>query len=325
MNAEWEDPRAALDRAAKVIEGADLVALACHVNPDGDALGSMLALHHTLLSDGRRSIASFPEPFVVAPHYRDLPGLDLLVPPSEFPSAPDVMITFDCGSMDRLGGLQPSAEAAKELIVLDHHVSNDRYGTINVIDQQAAATGVVVRDLIGSLGLPLTDRSAVAIYTALVCDTGRFQYESTTPEVFALAGELLQYDVPVERLSRTLFEEHRFAYIQLLGEALANAVLVPEKRFVWTFVTQKMLAHHDVNVEEVEGLIDIVRRTLEADVACVIKEERDGTLKVSLRSVGDTDVQRIATANGGGGHRFAAGFSSSSSIAETAEIILAAL
>ncbi len=325
MNAEWEDPRAALDRAAKVIEDADLVALACHVNPDGDALGSMLALHHTLLSDGRRSIASFPEPFVVAPHYRDLPGLDLLVPPSEFPSAPDVMITFDCGSMDRLGGLQPSAEAAKELIVLDHHVSNDRYGTINVIDQHAAATGVVVRDLIGSLGLPLTDRSAVAIYTALVCDTGRFQYETTTPEVFALAGELLQYDVPVARLSRTLFEEHRFAYIQLLGEALANAVLVSEKRFVWTSVTQKMLAHHDVNVEEVEGLIDIVRRTLEADVACVIKEEADGTLKVSLRSVGDTDVQCIASANGGGGHRFAAGFSSSSSIAETAEIILAAL
>jgi phosphoesterase RecJ-like protein len=325
VSTEFESVEDALTRAAKAIDGADVVALACHVNPDGDALGSTLALHHVLRAAGRRSVASFPEPFVVAPHYRELPGLDLLVPPSEFPARPEVMATFDCGSLARLGELGVVAEAAAELIVVDHHISNDRYGTINVIDPVAAASGVLVRRLIDRLGLPLTNDAAVCLYTALVCDTGRFQYESTNAGVFALAGELVNYDVPVSRLSRTLFEEHRFAYLQLLSEALAHAQLVREQSFVWTSVTQEMLARHGVTVEEIEGLIDIVRRTAEADVACVLKEEPNGSVKVSLRSVGAADVRHIAAAHGGGGHRFAAGFTSEFGIDETVDRIRAAL
>jgi phosphoesterase RecJ-like protein len=316
---------AALDRAAKVIDAAESVALVCHVAPDGDALGSMLALHHVLRAAGRRSIASFPAPFLVAPHYRELPGLDLLTRPEDFPEEPDVLVTFDCGSLARLEGLQGSARAAHELIVLDHHISNDRYGTINVIDPEAAATGVVVRHLIDRLGLPLNREAAISLYAALVCDTGRFQYETTTPEVFGLARELCEFDVPVTRLSRTLFEEHRFAYLQLLGEALAKAVLVREQAFVWTAVTQEMLQRHGVTLEEVEGLIDIVRRAAEAEVTCVLKEEADGTVRVSLRSLGGVDVRRIAEANGGGGHRFAAGFSTTLDVPSTVARIQAAL
>jgi phosphoesterase RecJ-like protein len=278
-----------------------------------------------LRAAGRRSIASFPKPFRVAAHYRELPGLELLVPPEEFPAEPEVMVTFDCGSLDRLGMLRPAAEAARELVVVDHHVSNDRYGTLNVIDPYAAASGVLVRRLIDRLGLPLNDAAAVCLYAALICDTGRFQYETTDAGVFDLAGELVGYDVPVSRLSRTLFEEHRFAYLQLLAEAVANAELVREQSFVWAAVTQDMLSRHDVSLEEVEGLIDIIRRTAEADVACVLKEESNGTVKVSLRSVGAADVRHIAAAHGGGGHRFAAGFTSEAGIAETVERIRAAL
>jgi phosphoesterase RecJ-like protein len=300
----------ALVRAAGAIAGGSSVALACHVNPDGDALGSLLGLFHVLRADGRDVVASFPKPFQVAPHYRELPGLDLLTHPADFPLEPDVMVTFDCGSLGRLGDLEPAAKSARELVVLDHHVSNTRYGTINVIDPSAAASGVLVRRLVQMLGLPLTTDAAVALYAALVCDTGRFQYETTTPSVFELACELVTFDVPVSKLSRQLFEEHRFAYLKLLGEALANAELDVDRRFVWTAVTQDMLTRHDVTLEEVEGLIDIVRRTTEAEVTCVLKEEADGSVRVSLRSLGDVDVRLIAAANGGGGHRFAAGFES---------------
>jgi phosphoesterase RecJ-like protein len=300
----------ALVRAAGAIAGGSSVALACHVNPDGDALGSLLGLFHVLRADGRDVVASFPKPFQVAPHYRELPGLDLLTHPADFPLEPDVMVTFDCGSLGRLGDLEPAAKSARELVVVDHHVSNTRYGTINVIDPSAAASGVLVRRLVQMLGLPLTTDAAVALYAALVCDTGRFQYETTTPSVFELACELVTFDVPVSKLSRQLFEEHRFAYLKLLGEALANAELDVDRRFVWTAVTQDMLTRHDVTLEEVEGLIDIVRRTTEAEVTCVLKEEADGSVRVSLRSLGDVDVRLIAAANGGGGHRFAAGFES---------------
>jgi phosphoesterase RecJ-like protein len=300
----------ALERAARAIDGADVVALACHVNPDGDALGSMLGLFHVLRAAGRDVVASFPPPFAVAPHYRELPGLDLLTKPDDFPAEPDVMVTFDCGSLGRLGELHAAAEAARELIVLDHHVSNTRYGTINVIDPDAAASGVLVRRLVHELGLALDDAAAISLYAALVCDTGRFQYDTTTPGVFDLARELVEFNVPISRLSRQLFEEHRFAYLQLLAEALANAQLDVERRFVWTAVRQEMLERHDVTLDEVEGLIDILRRTTEAEVTCVLKEERSGAFRVSLRSLGDVDVRAIASNHGGGGHRFAAGFES---------------
>jgi phosphoesterase RecJ-like protein len=309
----------ALDRAADVIGNASQVCLACHINPDGDALGSMLGLHHALRAAGRSSIASFSEPFVVAPHYRELPGLELLAPPDAFPHDPAVMVTFDSGSLARLGDLERCAKAAAELVVVDHHVSNQRYGSINVIDPNAAASGVLVRRLIERLGLSLTRDTAVCLYAALVCDTGRFQYESTTPEVFELARELAEFDVPIPELSRTLFEEHRFAYLQLLADVLTRVVLVRDQHFVWTMVTQEDLDRHGVTYEEVEGLIDIVRRTREAEVACVLKEAGDGTWRVSLRSLGAVDVRQIAEAQGGGGHRFAAGFTSD----ERADVVIA--
>ena len=300
----------ALRRAADAIGRARTIALACHVNPDGDALGSMLGLFHALRAADRDVVASFPPPFVVAPHYRELPGLDLLTKPVDFPAEPEVMVTFDCGSLGRLGELRSSATAAGELIVIDHHISNTRYGTINVIDPEAAASGVVVRRLLEELGLALTRDCALALYAALVCDTGRFQYDTTSPAVFELARELVEFDIPVSRLSRQLFEEHRFAYLKLLSDALGRAELDVERRFVWTSVTQEMLERYDVTLEEVEGLIDILRRTMEAEVTCVLKEEIDGSVRVSLRSLGEIDVCEIADQYGGGGHRFAAGFTS---------------
>jgi phosphoesterase RecJ-like protein len=243
----------------------------------------------------------------------------------DFPAEPEVMVTFDCGSLGRLGDLEPAAKAAHALVVIDHHISNTRYGTINVIDPDAAASGVVVRSLVAELGLPLNRDAAVALYAALVCDTGRFQYDTTTTHVFDLGRELLEFDVPVSRLSRQLFEEHRFAYLKLLAEALDRAQLDVGRRFVWTAVTQEMLERHDVTLEEVEGLIDILRRTTEAEVTCVLKEEEDRSVRVSLRSLGEVDVRNIAAEYGGGGHRFAAGFSSHLPIATLVERIAASL
>ncbi len=313
-------------RAVEALASTDRPALACHVGPDGDALGSMLALHHALRAAGRDPVASFSEPFVVAPHYRELPGLDLLSKPVDFPDEPDVMFTFDCGSLDRLGDLTPAAESAGELVVLDHHASNDRYGTVNVIEPRAAATAVLVHRLVvASDDLEIDRTVAECLYTGIVCDTGRFQYETTTTEVFDLARELVDYDLPLPRLNRTLFEEHRFDYLKMMGELLGRAELVVERGFVWVAVTRDDLERHGVTIEETEGLIDIVRRTREADVACVLKEEADGSLKVSLRSIGDVDVCAIAQREGGGGHRFAAGFSTDDPIGETVRRVVAAL
>jgi phosphoesterase RecJ-like protein len=324
-----------LERAAAAIDAAPALALACHMSPDGDALGSMLALHHLCRAVGKPSVASWPEPFAVAPHYTFLPGLDLATAPSSFPASPEVMVTFDCGSIDRLGELAAPARAAGELVVLDHHATNDNYGTINAVDPGAAATAVVVRRLASVLGWPLNREAALCLYTGVVTDTGRFQYSNTTPEVFAIAHELSQFDLPIADITRQLFEEHRFQYLQLVGECLVRAQLDRPHRFVAAWVTQDDLRRFGVGVDETEGLIDVVRRTSEAEVSCVLKETPEG-IRVSLRSVAPpaggagggreaVDVAAIAGRFGGGGHRFAAGFCVPGTVPEVLGAIRAAL
>jgi len=321
------DYRVELVRAAALIRAAPLVALACHVEPDGDALGSLLALHHLCLAAGKPVVSSWPEPFLVAPHYTFLPGLEACTKPKDFPAHPDVMVTFDCGSSGRLGELAaPAASAAARgrLIVLDHHRTNDRYGSVNAIDPDAAATAVMVRRLAATLGWALTRDAALCLYTGLVTDTGRFQYETTTSEVFDLAAELAAFSLPIEQMSRQLFEEHRFAYLQLVSECLARAQLDPDLGLISTWVSGEDLAAHDVSVQECEGLIDLVRRAKEADVACVVKES-GGSVRVSLRSTGGIDVGAIAVAFGGGGHSHASGWTGHDSVPHVLADIRAAV
>jgi phosphoesterase RecJ-like protein len=234
------------------------------------------------------------------------------------------MVTLDCGSMGRLGDLAINAKAAKELVVVDHHVSNTRFGSIHLVDPSAAASAVVVARLIDAIGLPLTRDAAVCLYAGLVCDTGRFQYESTTTEAFDLARRLLEFDVPVARLNRMLFEEHRVAYLRLVGAVLGRAEMVAGKRFIWAAINEADLAGYDVTLEETEGLIDFLRQAKEAEVSCVLKEV-EGHIRVSLRSVGHVDVSAVAALFGGGGHRYAAGFTTTEPVPRVVETILRAL
>ena len=211
--------------------------------------------------------------------------------------------------------------------MLDHHVSNERYGT-HQRDRSRRRGDRRGRALASSTssGLPLNRDAAVCLYAALVCDTGRFQYDTTTPAVFELAAELVSFGVPVARLSRTLFEEHSFAYLKLLAAALDRAVLVPELSFVWTAVTQHDLERLRRHVRRGRG----PHRRRAAHAArprsrCVLKEGTDGITRVSMRSLGAVDVCRIAQSRGGGGHRFAAGFSTDEPIPETVRRIESAL
>ncbi|MHB1447373.1 MAG: DHH family phosphoesterase [Acidimicrobiales bacterium] len=314
----------ALDQAATAIRAAREVALACHVQPDGDALGSMLALHVLCRKNGKASVAAWPEPDHVAPHYAFLPGLDTVTKAADFPSRPEVMVTFDCGSMARLGSLGQAARRAGQLVVIDHHATNDRYGTINLIDPDAAATAVLVRRLADRLAWELDQDSAECIYTGLVTDTGRFQYSNTTPAVFSLAEELAAFELPIAFITRELFEKSRFAYLKLVADVLARAQLDESMGMVTAWVTAEDLARHGVDLDETEGLIDLVRRTAEATVVVVAKEAPEGT-RVSLRSVDGPDVGRVAQSLGGGGHRYASGFVTTLGIEEAVAAVRRAL
>ncbi len=300
-----------LRRAARVLRGARRVALACHVNPDADALGSMLGLAAFLRARGVETVCSFGnEPLELPRWAEDLAGAEALVPPRAFPREPGVMVALDCASPDRLGPLASAASRARELIWIDHHASNGGAGTIALIDPRASSSAEIVYRLIQEVGGELPAEAAACLYAGLVTDTGRFQYEATTPETLRLAAELRERPFDHAVLAQALYEDHRVAYLRLLGTALRRLEVVPEADLVFTYLTQADLVEAGVAAHEADDLIDVVRATREADVAAVFKQQRDGRFKVSLRSRGGHDLARVATAFGGGGHRLAAGYTS---------------
>ena len=315
------DTEAEWSRALKALDGATEICLACHVRPDGDALGSMLAVAHALRARPARIVASFGDrPFEVPRILRFLPGADLLSPPEAYPERPQVMVTFDAASTDRLGLLEPNAAAADELIVLDHHASNTRFGTVNLVDQDAAATAVVAFDLIGRIGVKISRDIALGLYAGLVTDTGSFKYPTTSPRVHRLAALLLQTGIQPGTVAHELWDRSPFGFLGLLSAALGRARLEPDAAaghgLVWTTVTRGDRAPHALPFEVAESVIDVVRRTDEADVAVVLKEDDDGRWQVSARSKGTTDVGRACVALGGGGHALAAGFTADGTAAE---------
>jgi phosphoesterase RecJ-like protein len=297
----------ALGKAAKSIASARSVALACHIGPDGDALGSMLGFGIAARDAGKEVVASFGTPFTVPGNLSFLPT-DLLVAPGDVPDAPEIMIVFDVGSSDRLGELSKNAAAAETLIVLDHHVTNDGFGDIAAIDPTAAATAELVMDLREILGWPITKEVANCLHTAIVTDTGRFQYTNTSPQTLQRAARLVEAGASPDEIGRHVYEEAPFGYLQAAGAALRRASLDPELAMVSTVLTFEDLARASIDWGDVDNLINTIRLAEEADVAVLAKVHDDGRVKMSLRSRGATDVGAIATELGGGGHRLASGF-----------------
>lgn len=296
-----------VEKAATALANADRVALACHVGPDGDALGSMLALALAMENAGKEVVASFGSPFAIPPNLAFLP-IDHLVPPGDFPEAPELMVVLDTGSADRIGELAANATRAGTLIVIDHHVTNEGFGDIAVVDPGAAATGELVYRILGILGWEVTPVVAQCLLTALITDTGRFQYANTTSQTHEIAAALVAAGAEPNVIGRHVYEEAPFGYLKAAGLAMGRAELDPERRVVSTVVTEEDLETTGIDWGDTENLIDLLRLAVEADTAVLVKGHADGRVKVSLRSRGDTDVGGLAAAMGGGGHRLAAGF-----------------
>ncbi len=301
-------------QAAELLTAAKEVALVCHLHPDGDALGSMLALGLGLQNLGKGVVASWSEGIELPPTYRMLPGQDLLCRPSEFPATPDVLVTLDTSSRERLGDLEPAVDRAGAVLVIDHHARGDAFGAHHLVDPAAAATAVVVEELLRRLGVPLTPEIATCLYTGLTTDTGSFKYASTTPAIHRLAARLLATGIRHDVISRQIWDTNPFGYVRLLGAALDRAILEPAAAgglgLVWTTTTAQDLRAHGLTMPEIEGIIDVLRTADRAEVAIVVKGDANGTLKVSTRSKGRIDVGAVCAALGGGGHRFAAGVTS---------------
>lgn len=308
------------DRAVEILAGADQLVLACHVGPDGDALGSMLGLGLAAQGVGKKVVASFGTPFVVPDAYRFL-DIDLLVPPAQVPEEPAVFVSFDAGSADRLGELGAVAKRAGTVIVIDHHVTNEGFGHVNLIDAKAAATAEIVVRLLDRLGWDVNESIATALLTGLVTDTGRFQYSNTTPETLRAAARMVEAGARPEVIGQHVYEETPFGFLHAAGAVLGRAQLDSERRLVWSVLTEQDLEESGITHSDTDPLIDSLRTAVESDVALLVKEMDGGRVKGSLRSRGRVDVGAIAVELGGGGHHNAAGFTLEGNADEAVEAV----
>ncbi|MEU2350884.1 bifunctional oligoribonuclease/PAP phosphatase NrnA [Modestobacter sp. NPDC049651] len=320
------DPVAgATDRAAEVLAGAAgagaTVVLSGHVQPDADALGSVLALAAGLRRLGARVVPTFPGPFTVPESLAWLPGADALVPSTDVPDSPDVFVSLDASSTGRLGELARLLDDAGRSVVVDHHASNPGFGDVRLVDPLAPATVALVAALLDRLGVDLDTDLAACLYAGLTADTGSFRFGNTAPATHELAARLLRTGIDHAAISQRLFDTASFGWLRLLADVTGRAQLEPAvgAGLVWTWATGADARSHGLAADHLEALVDVIRSTEEADVACVLKGQDDGSWVVSLRSRGRTDVSRVAIALGGGGHRAAAGYSSTLDRAGTLE------
>jgi phosphoesterase RecJ-like protein len=263
---------------------------------------------------------------VPLPHeygFMDLTSLRRGPVPDE--AANRVLLALDCANERRLGPDPGIVERAMLVVVVDHHHDNTRFGTRNLVVPDASSTGEILRDIFAELGVRLTPAIAEALYIALVTDTGRFQYQNTTPKTLRLAAELVEAGANVHRIFQGVYESVAFAKLKLLARALESASVFEGGRLIVSVLHRRDFA--DAGAEEPfsEGIIDHLRAVEGTDVVALIREPptQDGpTRRVSLRTTAeDIDVSVIARKSGGGGHRQAAGFSSEASVDEVVEFI----
>jgi phosphoesterase RecJ-like protein len=312
------------DAAVRALGEADEVAIACHVNPDGDALGSLLAASLGLSKLGKKTYPTWgTTPAQIPSSYAFLPGLETLVQPADLP-ATETFLVLDCGSADRLGEAEPAAHKAGVVVNVDHHRGNGDFGTLNLVVPTASSTAELMTSLLKDLGVQLDLDIATCLYTGIVTDTGRFQYTNSSPDTLRLAADLLAFGVPAAEIAGEVFDSSPFGYLKLVGRVLDRARLLKDEGFVYSWIEQRDLQETGVTMEETEKVIDLIRGTRAADVAGLFKEQPQGGFRVSLRSKGPRTVDEIARGKGGGGHHLAAGFSTED-IEETVAYILSGL
>jgi phosphoesterase RecJ-like protein len=305
----------ALRSIIDVLAGAAQVTVLCHTRPDADTIGSGLAIAGALRRRGTVVEVSFPGSTKLPAALGSLPGADLLVGPEDVIGYP-VVVTVDCASIHRLESLAVFVESAEHSVVIDHHASNDGFGTINYVDPTADCTAELVLEIIDALHMPLDLDVATCLYAGVVTDTGSFKWAS--PRSHRIAARLLELGVDGRRWTRRLLDTHRFAWLSMVAAALDSAELVPQafggRGLVYAVVDHESTAA--LGWEETESVVDIVRTTAEAEVAIVFKEASPGEWTVSMRAKSDVDLVPLAMAQGGGGHRLAAGYGATGSAAD---------
>jgi phosphoesterase RecJ-like protein len=304
-----------IDKAAQVVRATGNIVLATHIRPDGDALGSLLGLADILGGMGKQVVCYLEEPipamYAFLPHAvrveTDLSQVHAFV--SE--CGDDIMfINLDCGDLERLGKSGPELQTIHPCLVIDHHQGNAGFGDLAWVEPHRSSTGEMIYDLAVALDAEISRDAAECLYTAIVTDTGSFQYDCTSNHTFAVAGKLVSCGVQPADISQHLYDTASFGRLQLMQQVLATLQSFFTDQVAVISVSRAMLKVTGTTLEDCEGLINLPRSVAQVRVAVFLKESADDQqdVSVSLRAKGDCDVAAVAAGFNGGGHKNAAGF-----------------
>jgi phosphoesterase RecJ-like protein len=295
-----------LERVAEVVRGADSILLTTHVSPDGDGIGSGLGLARALSAQGKQAALCLADP--IPPFLDFLEGASYVL--QEVPNTRhwDLVISLDCGEWDRLGGAPGERELFGTVVNLDHHRSNERFGDIDVILPEVAATGMLAYWLLERVGARPDPKAAQALYTAIATDTGFFCYSNTNTDVFEVAAELTRAGASPYESHHAVHENHSPGRLHMMGEALRLLEYHGDGRIGILPLDGDIYQRAGATPDDAEGLVELPRSVASVEVAVMIRPMDTGDgFKASLRSKRQVDVSQVAEAFGGGGHARAAG------------------
>lgn len=294
-----------------------------HVRSDGDALGSQLALHRMLQKMGKDSHVVCDRG--ASPEYQFLPGADQVGDgPESLRDQYDAMLVADTGSLTRLERLQDGVAALKPYIInIDHHSSNERFGSLNWVDPSYSASGEMVYELIQASGVPLDTEMATCLYVAIVTDTGRFSFSNTTVRTHRIAADLVGHGVQPGDIHNVLFRNKTMPQLKLLSLVIDRTQFSPDRRVAWIALTRDILERAGYVPNETQDYIDLLKSIRGVDVAILLREgDEPGTTKASFRTEKSIDATKIAARFKGGGHPRAAGCTVRAGIAQATQDVV---
>lgn len=297
-----------MKKIAKKLKKSDNIAVFVHANPDGDAIGSILAFSSALINMGK-NVDVFVEnkPEYLSFVFEDANWIKLY---SEIDSSKkyELCVALDCGEKERMGEEAVKVfDSAEFTIEIDHHKTNNNYALLSYVDANASATGEIIYELLKLMNTKITKQIAEALYIAIISDTGMFKHQNTTSKTFEIASKLVNCGIDISTLTHKLFYENSFERTKCLGDVLNTLELYMDGKVGILYLTSEMIQKYNLKETELDGFVEYARNIKDVEIGIFIKQKAENEYKVSLRANSDTDMSKIAGAFGGGGHKGAAG------------------
>lgn len=302
-----------------IINKSENICIAGHKAPDGDCIGSVMALYEFLKQQNK-----YADVYIdgkIPYNYVDFTDEDALmeeVAQKDY----DVLFILDCSDTDRLGKFGDVISRAQKTVCIDHHKTNQEYADINIIDPEMSSTGELLYDILKLSGLEITKKAAILIYVAMLTDTGRFSYSNTSAQTHRKAAELIELGVDISEIDNIIYNSKPSNVVKAFIDCTSGIELHFGGKLGIASITQDILEKNKVDMGDIDGIVEFIREIREVEVSCVLKETTDSFTKVSLRAKNDIDVSEVSVKFGGGGHKKAAGFEWNDTVENTRKLMI---